>query len=496
MKKIMRLIIAVLFFIPIHIKGKDTLLPDGINDEKEAYQILMRYNGTEILEEYIALTHTGSSNLIPYACALYDKKNEFSETELVDLILRIDTLGEVESVLAEMLMEKDIDFDDLLYLQQKDIDINTKMLLLQSDSIDITHLKEYTYLGEDFRSRTAMQQLSFRDDKMALDIALDLLRMNSISYYQLSAVNVALDQYYRYHPDDDTLKQEVIDRLFYIYNNTEDEQEHFWIMESLGWCQDWNLFTSMIDNENIDPYDRYVYFLSSEYLVEKYSSLKGISDEVKYYLEKYNHLLTDEVIENTLSINALSSYKGYAVYRNGVPFSSSPFNHHAALMYKNKITGGSSYSSYSSTAQDVIHAPGPSSTVNKASWSNFLNSNTFVAACRPYTCGMTSTNTLQFTTKASALIGTSYTVLYQIDYTIINDGSTIEPSQITNMRCDGVVEYVYEYYGYKVGGGSTTWNISKNYTVNHQAHSGVNITPQTQNSSLLYRVTTTQSDLY
>ena len=87
-------------------------------------------------------------------------------------------------------------------------------------------------------------------------------------------------------------------------------------------------------------------------------------------------------------------------------------------------------------------------------------------------------------------------VMNYMDYTVLDDGSTIEPSQITNIRCDGVVEYVYEYFGYKVGGGSTSWNISKNYLANYQDHYGTYITPQTQNQSLLYRVTTNQSDLY
>ena len=52
-------------------------------------------------------------------------------------------------------------------------------------------------------------------------------------------------------------------------------------------------------------------------------------------------------------------------------------------------------------------------------------------------------------------------------------------SIITKTRCDGVIEYTYEYFGYKVGGGNTYWNISINNSTNFNAHSGINITPKT-----------------
>ena len=76
------------------------------------------------------------------------------------------------------------------------------------------------------------------------------------------------------------------------------------------------------------------------------------------------------------------------------------------------------------------------------------------------------------------------------------DNSIVEPSRITALRCDGVIEYVYEYYGYKVGGSSNNWNISIDNSSNYAAHNLYNITPKIQNESLLTRVTTQQSDLY
>ncbi len=109
---------------------------------------------------------------------------------------------------------------------------------------------------------------------------------------------------------------------------------------------------------------------------------------------------------------------------------------------------------------------------------------------------MTSTDKTSFRNKAADLVGISYSALMQMDYYTIGDGSKIEPSQITTLRCDGVVEYVYEYYGYKVGGGTSNWDISLNLAANYLAHTGSSVTPSMQYSSLLTQVTTTQSDLY
>ena len=147
------------------------------------------------------------------------------------------------------------------------------------------------------------------------------------------------------------------------------------------------------------------------------------------------------------------------------------------------------------SSNDVIHATS-GNTVSKASWYYFLAGQTFICACRPNNCSMTNTNRTYFVNKSNRLIGKPYTALCQMSYSVINDGSKIEPSQITALRCDGVVEYVYEYYGYRVGGGNTDWDISLNLTSNFSAHYGYLVTPAMQNTYLLIRVTTVQSSLY
>lgn len=65
------------------------------------------------------------------------------------------------------------------------------------------------------------------------------------------------------------------------------------------------------------------------------------------------------------------------------------------------------------------------------------------------------------------------------------------PEHITQLRCDGVVEYTYEWYGWRVGGSNTAWDITRNSTQNYNEHTGTRITPRKQRQELLDLVIST-----
>ena len=71
----------------------------------------------------------------------------------------------------------------------------------------------------------------------------------------------------------------------------------------------------------------------------------------------------------------------------------------------------------------------------------------------------------------------SYNVLYQVWYTTDKDKDEIvDYHEISSMRCDGLVEYCYEYYGLSVYAG----NISTFDTTIRNVHVSPNITPKQQ----------------
>lgn len=59
-------------------------------------------------------------------------------------------------------------------------------------------------------------------------------------------------------------------------------------------------------------------------------------------------------------------------------------------------------------------------------------------------------------------------------------GKWVSPSEVSSMRCDGVVEYIYEYYGFRVYGSSSDWDVSKASFDIREKHSRTNITPKKQ----------------
>ncbi|MGV8908094.1 MAG: hypothetical protein ACOH1Y_03870 [Propionicimonas sp.] len=65
----------------------------------------------------------------------------------------------------------------------------------------------------------------------------------------------------------------------------------------------------------------------------------------------------------------------------------------------------------------------------------------------------------------------------------------VDPSEIKGLRCDGVVEYVYEWYDYRICGNDTYWDVTKSSFLGQDAHSGNAVTPKSQ-AGFMTRITT------
>jgi hypothetical protein len=81
-----------------------------------------------------------------------------------------------------------------------------------------------------------------------------------------------------------------------------------------------------------------------------------------------------------------------------------------------------------------------------------------------------------------------YTVAEQVMYNDTTAGSWVDPWEVAAMRCDGVVEYVYEWYGFRVFGNDTYWDVTRTSRMGRDLHAGIGITPKKQAQSYLYKV--------
>lgn len=176
---------------------------------------------------------------------------------------------------------------------------------------------------------------------------------------------------------------------------------------------------------------------------------------------------------------AATGMQGYAAYRDGV---AGVIEWHAAIMDK----------ASSDDIYPVIHAD-KGSNVGYAWWYEFMNgteeypysNNNFIGYYRPLS-NITSSQRDQVTATARSLAADfiGYTVWGQINYPVDNNPTgktTVEKSDITAMRCDGVVEYCYEYNNVVIYPKySSYWDISHWSKANYDEHIAVQITPAIQ----------------
>lgn len=183
------------------------------------------------------------------------------------------------------------------------------------------------------------------------------------------------------------------------------------------------------------------------------------------------------ILMNTFSANSVSAtaqgMQGYAVYRDGVFLG---VEWHAGIMNQ---------SSQTPWVDSVIHHPG-TGYVKKDTWTGFMNgNNTYKGTYKPNT-SQTADQRMLFVTKARELAteNIEYNVYYQVNYAISTAGDWVDANEITSMRCDGVVEYIYEWYGFKVYANGDYWDVTKAGLNNKETHAGVAITPSKQKNYL------------
>jgi hypothetical protein len=178
-----------------------------------------------------------------------------------------------------------------------------------------------------------------------------------------------------------------------------------------------------------------------------------------------------------LSIDAVadtSGYEGYAIYRDGVAFG---IEWHAGLMNQPSST-------YENNT--IIHTDGHNT--KYGTWLDFVGSNGFKGVYKPK-AGLSNVERGYALTTGRALASENipYNVRYQLNYSSDLYGKWVRTYEITSMRCDGLVEYAYEWNDIRVYGSieNNLWNISWGDEEIWKHHSYFNITPKSQASNYM-----------
>lgn len=165
--------------------------------------------------------------------------------------------------------------------------------------------------------------------------------------------------------------------------------------------------------------------------------------------------------------DAATGNQGYAAYRDGVFFG---FDWHAGLWDEPASNYG----------LPILHAPGTGKSVQWDTWSNFIDGNNFKGTYRPNTAPSSAQRDL-FVAMGRNL--RTQNISYNLGYQVYSTGSAstyVKYDEVSSMRCDGVIEYIYEWYSFRVYGNDTQWDVTKNDFWIREQHSGTLITPKKQ----------------
>lgn len=138
---------------------------------------------------------------------------------------------------------------------------------------------------------------------------------------------------------------------------------------------------------------------------------------------------------------AYNDYSGLPVYRDGVSIGPIEVNWHAGLMYHENVK------EYGYNA--IIHIDGPDYDVDFCSYDSgadddFLGGNDFMGVYAADDCTSNDRDDIRETAADLTTQAISYTFINLLEYED-NPGTYISPSEIDKLRCDGVVEYCYEW---------------------------------------------------
>lgn len=149
---------------------------------------------------------------------------------------------------------------------------------------------------------------------------------------------------------------------------------------------------------------------------------------------------------NSASVRATGN-QGYAVYRNGAGMN---VDEHAGL----------AIASY--TTNPCVIEMASTQQMRKSTWSQFTNGKTYYGVYKP-SGGISSAGRDLTIAAANALYNAdpNYVLFAQLGYPASLFGNPrLYAYQVVATRCDGVVEFSYEYNNYKVYGTNSYWNIS------------------------------------
>lgn len=224
-------------------------------------------------------------------------------------------------------------------------------------------------------------------------------------------------------------------------------------------------------------------WLSEKEFVEKCNAILEDSDseEVQHVIASVISSISDGELPIRQDSRA-SGFQGYAAYRDGVITDEVNLNWHGAI-----IAGPETSMSYYIFAQ----ARGLGHTTELGSYLDFIGDGQPKGYYRPSSTSYSASQRDRVCDTAVDLAyeHIPYVMMNPISYSMSSIATKKYPvSDILGIRCDGFVEYAFEYNNIRVYGSGEDWDISKPGIGPDLEHSGFKLTPRKQANNCMVRI--------
>ena len=225
--------------------------------EKEIYLEKKEYSHTDLLNEMIEielnLDKGNEIALLPHAIALIEKEGKISENEITKLLSDYRVGPVLESALIKILLAKKGSNDNLIRLLDSDeLQIESKELIVDLADLDVEELSKIYIENDDSVAISAMKRIMIENPNQAYLLSKAVLSKKSTTDSKLISALLGLGEFYDTVKDDDKNKEETINIMKDIYSSSDNSLVKDNVIYSLTRMNDFEVFTFIINNEEID----------------------------------------------------------------------------------------------------------------------------------------------------------------------------------------------------------------------------------------------------
>lgn len=236
--------------------------------EEEIYSSKKNTAADDLISEIIELeealpTMDEKIAILPHLMALIEMGDEFSASELIELIENQNTDVGLDSAFVKMYIDKGADLSDLLSLLNEDgVAQETKEYIVALGDFSTTELSSIFNSHNDNIAVVAMKRIAVIDEQLAFELAMPIFTTanKTMTSEQYVAACLGIAQFFEnYTPktaEDEAMFQKMkeqmstqLQSLYSTYPNDLVKDQAIYAMARMG---DYDLFEYIIESENID----------------------------------------------------------------------------------------------------------------------------------------------------------------------------------------------------------------------------------------------------